>query len=570
MSHPPLMQHVVQWAELTQSQVNMVEPIQRKKRLGFLHAALEAGVLSSDQFTAFLSERLGLPAVDPSRFRIPDGMLDLIPKSLLEKYQVVPFYVQGKKLFLAVAEPDDILALDDIRFMTGMDLVVHVAAPDAIKACLDTLHEQEHGEEFGELEEALMDMEDGDVEFDSEESEGASDEVSTLEAASLAPVVKMVNLIIMDSIRKKASDIHIEPYEKSFRVRLRIDGMLQEVMRPPLRLKNAMISRLKIMSHLNIAERRLPQDGRIKVRTPGGKEVEFRVSILPTLFGEKVVMRLLDKSALKVDMTRLGFEEVSLHRIQEGISKPYGMVLVTGPTGSGKTTTLYSALMELNKEGVNISTVEDPVEFSLGGINQVQVIEDIGLSFASALRSFLRQDPDIILVGEIRDQETAEIAVKAALTGHLVLSTLHTNDAPSSLNRLLNMGVDGFLVASSINVIVAQRLIRKLCPFCKEPMEKNPQALESAGLTLEDVQGDELFSAVGCNECNGTGYKGRSGVYEVLTMTEAMQEMVLNNASANEIRDLALAEGMVTMRQSGVTKFRQGLTSLEEVLRVTV
>jgi type IV pilus assembly protein PilB len=564
------MQHVVQWAGLTQSQINAIEPIQRKKRLDFLHAALEAEELSSDQFVAFLAERLGLPAVDPSRFKLPDGVLDLVPKALLSKYQVVPFHIQGKKLFLAVAEPEDILALDDIRFMTGMDLVVHVAAPDAIKRCLDSLHEHEAGEDFEELEEALMDMEDEKVEFDSEEEEAGGDEVSTLEAASLAPVVKMVNLIIMDSIRKKASDIHIEPYEKSFRVRLRIDGMLHEVMRPPLRLKNAMISRLKIMAHLNIAERRLPQDGRIKVRTPGGKEVEFRVSILPTLFGEKVVMRLLDKSALKVDMTRLGFEEDSLQRVQAAIAKPYGMVLVTGPTGSGKTTTLYSALMELNREGVNISTVEDPVEFSLSGINQVQVLDDIGLSFAAALRSFLRQDPDIILVGEIRDRETAEIAVKAALTGHLVLSTLHTNDAPSSLNRLLNMGVDGFLVASSINVIVAQRLIRKLCPFCKEPMEANDQALEAVGLSPAEVEGDELFTAVGCNECNGTGYKGRAGVYEVLNMTEAMQEMVLNDASANEIRDLALKEGMISMRRSALTKFRQGLTSIEEVLRVTV
>ncbi len=570
MPHPPLMQHVVQWAGLTQSQIDTIEPVQRKKRLDFLHAALEAGVLTPDRFVAFLAERLGLPAVDPSRFKVPEGILDQVPRTLLIKYQVVPFHSSGKKLFLAVAEPEDILALDDIRFMTGMDLVVHVAAPDAIKRCLDSLHEHEAGEDFEELEEALMDMEDEKVEFDSEDEDAGGDEVSTLEAASLAPVVKMVNLIIMDSIRKKASDIHIEPYEKNFRVRLRIDGMLQEVMRPPLRLKNAMISRLKIMAHLNIAERRLPQDGRIKVRTPGGKEVEFRVSILPTLFGEKVVMRLLDKSSLKVDMTRLGFEEISLQRIQAAISKPYGMVLVTGPTGSGKTTTLYSALMELNKEGVNISTVEDPVEFSLGGINQVQVSEDIGLSFAAALRSFLRQDPDIILVGEVRDRETAEIAVKAALTGHLVLSTLHTNDAPSSLNRLLNMGVDGFLVASSINVIVAQRLIRKLCPFCKEPMDRNPQVLESVGLTRAEVEGEELFSAVGCSECNQTGYKGRSGVYEVLNMTEAMQEMVLNDASANEIRDLALKEGMVTMRRSALTKFRQGLTSIEEVLRVTV
>ena len=562
-------QALITWAGLNQDQVNTVEALRRKRRLDFLHAAYKSGVINDAQYVEFLAERLGIPAVDPSGMLIPETVLGLVPRDLLEKYNAAPFFIKGKKLFLAISEPDDILAVDDIRFMTGLDPLVHVASPASISKCLSQLKDDDEPEDFGNLQDALSDMEGEGMEFDSGESD-QHDDTSTLEAATQAPVVKMVNLIIMDAIKKKASDIHIEPYEKNFRVRLRIDGILHEAMRPPFRLKNAMISRLKIMSHLNIAERRVPQDGRIKVRTPGGKEMEFRVSILPTLFGEKVVMRLLDKSALKVDMSQLGFEEKSLAALSKAIHMPYGMVLVTGPTGSGKTTSLYSALMELNDDGVNISTAEDPVEFSLPGVNQVLVREDVGLTFAAALRSFLRQDPDIILVGEIRDLETAEIAIKAALTGHLVLSTLHTNDAPSTLTRLLNMGVDGFLVASSVNVIVAQRLVRKLCPFCRRLVEPDKEMLALLGVTSGDFSQATIYEPVGCSECNGAGYKGRLGVYEVLTMTSEMQEYVLANRSVMEIRELAIKQGMMTLRESALQKLQTGVTSVQEVLRVTV
>jgi type IV pilus assembly protein PilB len=566
MAQVPLLEDLAEWAGLTVDQVDKIQQIQRKERLNALRAALQGGIISQSDYAEFLSKRLNLPSVDPANLLIPPKVLELVSVDLLKKYQAVPFFLSGKKLFLAIADPEDFLALDDIRFLTSLEPLVHVAAPASISKCLEALKEP-HEDGFGEFEDALSGMEE-DVEFDSEDAE-RDEETSSLEAASQAPVVKMVNLIIIDAIRKKASDIHIEPYEKNFRVRLRIDGVLHEVMRPPMRLKNAMVSRIKIMSRLNIAEKRLPQDGRIKVRTPGGKEVEFRVSILPTLFGEKVVMRLLDKSALKVDMTQLGLDDPSLLTLKAGIAKPYGMILVTGPTGSGKTTTLYSAIMELNKEDVNISTAEDPVEFSLHGVNQVQVLEDLGLTFAASLRSFLRQDPDIILVGEIRDLETAEIAVKAALTGHLVLSTLHTNDAPSTLTRLLNMGVDNFLVASSVNIIVAQRLVRKLCAFCRRNVPIDKDKLLELGLDEQEIGTAELNEPVGCNECNGTGYKGRSGIYEVLTMTPELQEMVLARATLPEIRKTAIEQGMITMRRSALNKLITGVTSVHEVLRAT-
>ena len=562
-------QALIAWAKLTEKQVNKVEALRKKRRLDFLHAAYKSGVITDAQYVEFLAERLGIPAVDPALMIISETVLALVPKDLLEKYNAAPFFIKGKKLFLAVSEPDDILAIDDIRFMTGLDPLVHVASPASIAKCLGRLKDEEEQEEFGDLQDALSDMEGEGMEFESADVEDHED-TSTLEAATQAPVVKMVNLIIMEAIKKKASDIHIEPYEKNFRVRLRIDGILHEVMRPPFRLKNAIISRLKIMAHLNIAERRIPQDGRIKVRTPGGKEMEFRVSILPTLFGEKVVMRLLDKSALKVDMSQLGVDKSSLAALSKAVHMPYGMVLVTGPTGSGKTTTLYSAITELNDEGVNISTAEDPVEFSLPGVNQVLVREDVGLTFAAALRSFLRQDPDIILVGEIRDLETAEIAVKAALTGHLVLSTLHTNDAPSTLTRLLNMGVDGFLVASSVNVIVAQRLVRKMCPFCRRHTEKDEDLLLQMGMHPDAVRDAKIYEPGGCPECNGSGYKGRVGVYEVLEMTSEMQAFVLEGRTVLEIRDLAISQGMMTMRESALMKLQTGMTSIQEVLRVTV
>ncbi len=566
---PNQVQALIDWANLTQEQVNTVESLRKKRRLDFLQADYKGGVVSDAQYTEFLSQSLGIPAVDPARMVIPETVLRLVSRDLLEKYSAAPFFIKGKKLFLAISEPDDILAVDDIRFMTGLDPVVHVASPGSITKCISQLKHDDEPEDFGNIQDALSDMEGEGIDFETGESE-ESDDTSTLEAATQAPVVKMVNLIIMDAIKKKASDIHIEPYEKNFRVRLRIDGLLHETMRPPVRLKNAMISRLKIMAHLNIAERRIPQDGRIKVRTPGGKEMEFRVSILPTLFGEKVVMRLLDKSALKVDLSQLGFEERSLATLSKTVHRPYGMVLVTGPTGSGKTTTLYSVISELNEEGVNISTAEDPVEFSLPGVNQVLVKEDVGLTFAAALRSFLRQDPDIILVGEIRDVETAEIAIKAALTGHLVLSTLHTNDAPSTLTRLLNMGVDGFLVASSVNVIVAQRLVRKICPFCRRQIEPDNEILSRLGMSADDMVDAAVYEPVGCSECNESGYKGRCGVYEVLEMTPEMQELVLEGRSVLEIRDLAIEQGMMTLRDSALYKLKHGITSVQEVMRVTV
>ena len=374
----------------------------------------------------------------------------------------------------------------------------------------------------------------------------------------------------MSAIKRQASDIHIEPYEKVFRIRFRVDGVLEEIMKPPLKMRNAMTSRIKVMSNLDIAERRLPQDGRMKIKLGGGKDMDFRVSVLPTIFGEKIVLRLLDKSNLQLDMTKLGFLEEQLVEFKDAIHKPYGMILVTGPTGSGKTTTLYSALSELNRVTDNISTAEDPVEFNLTGINQCQMKDDIGLNFAAALRSFLRQDPDIIMVGEIRDFETAEISIKAALTGHLVLSTLHTNDAPSTINRLLNMGVEPFLVASSVNLVAAQRLLRVICANCREPAEIPPQVLVELGVAEEDIGKFQPFHGVGCPDCGGTGYRGRISLLEVLTCHEEIRDLILQGASSTEIKHQAVASGMKTLRQAGIAKLKAGTTTIEEVVRVTM
>jgi type IV pilus assembly protein PilB len=414
----------------------------------------------------------------------------------------------------------------------------------------------------------------GELDVDNVDYAAVSDEnvnvVDLENQAGEAPVVKLCNAILLSAIKKKASDIHVEPYEKSLRVRFRIDGILQEEMRPPLKLRNAITSRLKIMASLDIAERRLPQDGRIKLKIGGNKEMDFRVSVLPTLYGEKIVMRLLDKSNLQLDMTKLGFDPDPLHHFKEAIKKPYGMVLVTGPTGSGKTTTLYSALSELNTIDTNISTAEDPVEFNLHGINQVQMHEDIGLNFATALRAFLRQDPNIIMVGEIRDFETAEIGVKAALTGHLVLSTLHTNDAPSTVSRLLNMGIEPFLVTASVNLVVAQRLARRICQDCKIPAEKHPEALLKMGMTDEQIRNGKIMKGKGCGTCNNTGYKGRVALYEVMPFTDPLKELVLQGASAAEIKAEMIRGGTLSLRLAGIAKILEGVTTPEEVLRTTV
>ncbi len=560
-------QQFISWAGIAENQVAKIKELQHKKKISFIQAALAGKSITRKEYIRFYSEKLKIPVVDPSAFNIPDRIQKLVPPHLCKNYNCLPFYQKDRYLFLAMAEPDNILAVDDIRFMTGLEPVVHATDPESLHGSLTRETEAEE-EDWQNLDEALADI--GEQDLDYVEEEKNLDDMTLVQEASQGPVVKMVNLIIMDAIRKKASDIHIEAYEKAFRVRFRIDGVLHEAMRPPIKMRAAIVSRLKIMSNLNIAEKRLPQDGRIKVLTPQGNEAEFRVSILPTLFGEKIVMRFLDKSALKMDMGVLGIDEDILQAIQEVIAKPFGMFLVTGPTGSGKTTTLYSALMELNKEGVNISTVEDPVEFSMSGINQVHVNEKIGLDFSSALRSFLRQDPDIILVGEIRDSETAQIAVKAALTGHLVLSTLHTNDAPSTVTRLMNMGVEGFLLASAVSGILAQRLARKLCPVCKRKTNMSPEMIQKLATVEEDGEKNfAIWEPVGCSECNNSGYKGRTGIYEMLTLTPEIQEIILKEGTMLEIHHTAVQQGMQTLRQNALKKLKSGTLSYEEVLRVT-
>ncbi len=521
------------------------------------------GFLDEAELTDFVASQYGVPSINLDEFEIDPAVIQLIPEEVAHKHTVIPVNRAGSTLILATSDPSNIFALDDIKFLTGYNIQAVVAAEEAIRRAIEKNYDQS-----ASLEDVIGDFDDTDIDLI---HEGDDVDVNELAKASEdAPVVKLVNLILTDAVKKTASDIHIEPYEKSFRVRYRIDGVLYEVMKPPLKLKNAITSRIKIMSELDIAERRLPQDGRIKLKLGRGREMDFRVSVLPTLFGEKVVLRLLDKSNLQLDMTKLGFEVPQIEVFQRSIHQPYGMVLVTGPTGSGKTTTLYSALSELNKISDNLSTAEDPVEFNLAGINQVQMHEEIGLNFAAALRSFLRQDPDIIMVGEIRDFETAEIAVKAALTGHMVLSTLHTNDAPSTVNRLLNMGIEPFLVASSVNCIVAQRLARCVCEECREPdPEVTTEALVEAGMTEEDARKVTAYKGRGCRNCSETGFKGRLAIYEVMELREELKDFVLNGASALELKREASRLGMKTLRQSALTKLAEGVTTLGEVFRVS-
>lgn len=539
------------------------EAASKGRRLGAQITAL--GFMDENELTDFVAKQYGVPSIDLSDFQIEPDVVGLVPKDVATKHNVVPVNRAGSTLILATADPSNIFALDDIKFLTGYNIQPVVASEEAIRNAIETYYAEP---EEDILEDVMAGFDDEGIDFVSGEEE--DDSGSLAREAEDAPVVKLVNLILTDAIKKNASDIHIEPYEKSFRVRYRIDGILYEVMKPPLKLKNALTSRVKIMSELDIAERRLPQDGRIKLKLGKGREMDFRVSVLPTLFGEKIVLRLLDKSNLQLDMTKLGFEQAQLDDFQNSIHQPFGMVLVTGPTGSGKTTTLYSALSELNKTSENLSTAEDPVEFNLAGINQVQMHEDIGLNFAAALRSFLRQDPDIIMVGEIRDFETAEISVKAALTGHMVLSTLHTNDAPSTINRLLNMGIEPFLVASAVNCIVAQRLGRRICPDCvAEDPEVTREQLIDAGLSESEASAYEPLRGQGCGNCSNTGFKGRVAIYEVMVMTDALKEFVLNGASGTEIKREAIRGGMCTLRRSSLNKMIEGVTTLSEVFRVS-
>lgn len=527
---------------------------------------VKLGYIDESVLVEFVARQFHVPQINLSKLTIPKDVLALIPTDIAHKYQAIPFGVMGNTLNVGMEDPGNLFVIDDLRFLTRKNIQVHVAAESVIKKVLGQQAPVTAEESLDDVLGLLR--EDVDVEDVVESTEQV--DLSFLEdAAEQAPVVKLVNLILMDAIRKQASDIHIECYEKSMRVRFRIDGILYEIMRPPLQLKNAIISRLKIMSRLDIAERRLPQDGRIKLKAKG-REMDFRVSVLPTLFGEKVVLRLLDKSGLQLDMTKLGFEEAQYKAFREAIYLPYGMVLVTGPTGSGKTTTLYSALSELNKVSHNISTAEDPVEYNLTGINQVHINEGIGLTFAAALRSFLRQDPDIIMVGEVRDFETAEVGIKAALTGHMVLSTLHTNDAPSTINRLLNMGVESFLVASAVNLVLAQRLVRRVCSECRFVEEIAPESLLELGVREDELGTFECFHGKGCVVCNHTGYRGRMALYEVMPMHEQLRELVLMGASSAEIKKEAIRLGMITLRRSGINKLKQGITSIEEVIRCSV
>ncbi|MCP3980416.1 MAG: type IV-A pilus assembly ATPase PilB [bacterium] len=532
---------------------------------------IKLGYVKEDEITQLLSEQYGVPSINLRHFEIDETVINLIPSEVSQKYLIIPINRTGATLTIGMADPTNVFAMDDIKFMTGYNVEPVVASEIAIREAIEKYYGSAHALELKKVMDEMAEAEADALEVLEEDDEM---DLASLEAATEeAPVVKLVNIILTDSIKKQASDIHIEPYEKDFRVRFRIDGVLYEIMHPPMRLRDAITSRLKIMAKLDISEKRLPQDGRIKIKmklSGKTKEMDYRVSVLPTLFGEKIVLRLLDKDNLMLDLTKLGFETESMTKFERQILKPYGMVLVTGPTGSGKTNTLYSSMHRVNTPETNIMTAEDPVEFNLHGINQVQMKEQIGLNFAAALRAFLRQDPNIVLVGEIRDFETAEIAVKAALTGHLVLSTLHTNDAPSTINRLMNMGIEPFLVATSVNLICAQRLVRRICRECKEQIQMPPQALVDVGYSLEEAPQIKLMKGRGCGGCNNTGYRGRVGLYEVMEISEEIRELILSGASAMELRRKALEEGMISLRMSGLRKITEGVTTVEEVVRETV
>ncbi|MBI2061750.1 MAG: type IV-A pilus assembly ATPase PilB [Nitrospirae bacterium] len=548
----------------------MISPEQLRKALeeqkaygGRLGSSLtKLGFIKEEDLLKFLSREYGVPSVDLHNVKIDGGILKTVPRDFAKKNRLMPIKKEGATLTVAMSDPTNIALKDELRFLTGLNIQPMVAPDHQI---------QEAIERHYFVSETIRDV---IAEVGADEMELVKDveeiDLTDLRAATQqAPVIRFVNHIISDAVRLGASDIHVEPYEKIFRVRYRIDGVLHEKIQPPIQLKAAIVSRLKIMSNMDIAERRLPQDGRMKMRVQN-REIDFRISMIPTVHGEKVVMRLLDKDALQVDMTKLGFEKEHLDVFKKAIAQPWGMVLITGPTGSGKTTTLYSAVQELNKVNRNILTAEDPVEYNFSGINQVQINEDIGLTFAACIRAFMRQDPNIILVGEIRDYETAETAIKAALTGHLVLSTLHTNDAPTAVTRLLNMGIEPFLIVSTLHLVGAQRLIRKICQECKEPEKVSPEILGQLGIPKEKLNGVAAFKGKGCRACNGMGYKGRLALYELLPLSDPLRELILQGAASTEVKREAIKEGMKSLRQAALQRLLEGTTTMEEVLRVTL
>lgn len=561
---------------ITEEQLKQALEFQKSNGLRLGSALIKLGLVSEEEIAMVLSKQFGYPSINISKFEVDPEVIKLIPAELARKYTLLPLHRMGHLLTVAMADPTNLTAIEDIRFKTELNVQPVVAPETPLKMAIEKYYgssteievakAMERFEKIANISEDAPHME---VVVEKE-----SDVVDIAQQAAQAPVIQFVNLLIYNAIEKRASDIHIEPYEKELRIRFRIDGILYPIKPPPFAMKDAIISRIKILSKMDIAEKRLPQDGRIKFKLKGSdgnpKEVDMRVSTLPTVFGEKVVIRILDRAQLKLDLTQLGFEPISLERFQEAISKPWGIILVTGPTGSGKTNTLYSAISKLNTLDTNILTVEDPVEFNIHGINQVNVKDEIGLNFATALRAFLRQDPNIILVGEIRDFETADIAMKAALTGHLVFSTIHTNDAASTIARLINMGIEPYLVANALILIVAQRLVRKLCNKCKVVNPLSPQALIDLGFLPDEIKGLKVYKPKGCNECNNIGYKGRIGLFEVMSITDEIRELIVSGAHAIEIRNKAIEQGMITLRRSGLEKIKMGITSVEEVLRETM
>ena len=536
----------------------LIEQRSSGARLGYVLVKL--GFVLEIEITKMLARQYHVPAVDLSRFEVDEKIIKLVPSDVALKHTVLPLKRDGRSLTVAMAEPGNMQIVDDLKFITRCDIVPVIAGEYTLRTAIEKYYEQTDAQ----LASLLEGMEDEDLEIVEEEEEEEADYA----IADDAPVVKLINGLLTDAVRRGASDIHIEPFETELRVRYRIDGALLEVMKPPLKLKAALTSRVKIMSNLNIAERRVPQDGRIKIKV-GKRVIDFRVSTLPVIFGEKIVMRILDKGNLTLDLATFGFEPKAEKDLMTAISNPYGMVLVTGPTGSGKTTTLYSALSQVNNIDVNIMTAEDPVEYNLYGINQVLVRNEIGMTFAAALRAFLRQDPNIIMVGEIRDLETGSIAIKAALTGHLVLSTLHTNDAPSTITRMLDMGIEPFNVASAVNLIVAQRLIRRICKDCKAEHEYTSDELAALGMTDGELAEITFYKGTGCSSCGDTGYRGRAGLYEVMELTPALRRMILQGGSADELKEKAIEEGMLTLRMDGIMKLRKGITTLEEIVKET-
>ena len=545
---------------LTREQLLGALEEQRRTGMRLGYVLVKLGLIQELEITKMLARQYRIPAVDLSRFEVDPKIIKLIPAEIAVKHDVLPLKREGRTLTVAMAEPTNVAVIEDLKFVTRFDIFPVIAGEFTLRTAIERYYEQTDAQ----LETLLKDMEDEDLEVIEEEQ----DEDAPTQVADDAPVVKLINGILTDAVRRGASDIHIEPFEKEIRVRYRVDGALLEVMKPPVKLRAALTSRVKIMSNLNIAERRVPQDGRIKLKM-GSRVIDFRVSTLPVIHGEKIVLRILDKGNLTLDLQKFGFEPKAEKDLMRAILNPYGMVLVTGPTGSGKTTTLYSALSRINTMEVNIMTAEDPVEYNIHGINQVLVRTDIGMTFAAALRAFLRQDPNIIMVGEVRDLETGSIAIKAALTGHLVLSTLHTNDAPSTVTRMVDMGIEPFNVASAINLIVAQRLVRRICESCKQEHQYSPEELSVLGISEREATGITFYKGAGCDACGDTGYKGRQGLYEVMTMSPEVRRMILRGGSTEELRNQAVKEGMLTLRVDGMQKIRKGVTTLEEVVKET-